>query len=125
MTTYRANNVVPLSERNGAPRHEDGKAARVVQAAVEAALREHDRTLVNEVRNMAARVEKGFHRFADTVEAFVSGEKEVAVATISAEACDDLPSISTYKASATLLYSLQNSETRSDWICHRGSCPFY
>ncbi|MHB8148040.1 MAG: hypothetical protein ACYDGM_12375 [Vulcanimicrobiaceae bacterium] len=124
MTAYRTNNVVPLTERNGAPRHEDDKTTRVIQAAVEAALREHDRTLVAEVRQMAARVEKGFHRLADTVEAFVTGDKEVAVAAISPEACDDLPSISAYKANATLIYSLKASDVAEQLGLARGVVSF-
>lgn len=110
MTAIQTGKVVPLSERNGAPRHEDDKTERLIRTAVQAALKEHDQSVVTEMRNMTARIEKGFNRLAESMEAFVSGESEVAVAALTSEHQDDLPSLSAFKASALIVYPLKASD---------------
>jgi|GEM_PF-5617521 len=110
MTAYQAGKVLPLTERGGAPRHEDDKTRRVIEAAVESALQKHDSAVITEMRNIAGRVERGFNRLADSMEAFVSGDREVAVASLTAAKDDDLPSLSTFKASAIIVYPLKASD---------------
>ena len=110
MTAYQTGKVVPLAERNGAARHEDEKAKRLIHSAVQAALKEHDRTVVSEIRAMAGRIEKGFNRLAESMEAFVSGDSEVAVAALTSDdRQDDLPSLAKFKASALIIYELKAS----------------
>jgi hypothetical protein len=110
MTAYQAGKVVPLTERAAAPRHDDEKTRRIVEAAIESALQKHDNTVISEMRAIAARVEKGFNRLADSMEAFVSGDREVAVAALTSTKEDDLPSLSTFKASALIVYPLKASD---------------
>ena len=111
MTAYQTGKVVPLAERNGAPRHDDEKTKRLIHSAVQAALKEHDRTVVSEIRAMAGRVEKGFNRLAESMEAFVSGDSEVAVAALTSDdRQDDLPSLPRFKASALIVYPLKASD---------------
>ena len=111
MTAYQTGKVVPLAERNGAPRHEDERAKRLIHSAVQAALKEHDHNVVSEIRAMAGRVEKGFNRLAESMEAFVSGDSEVAVAALTSDdRQDDLPSLSKFKASALIIYQLKASD---------------
>ena len=110
MAASHSDKVVPLTERGGAPRHEDDKTRRLVEAAVESALQKHDSTVINEMRSIASRVEKGFNRLANSMEAFVSGDSEVAVAALTTARQDDLPSISYFKASALIVYPLKASD---------------
>ena len=110
MSAYQPGKVVPLTERGGAPRHDEDKTRRIVEAAVESALQKHDTAVINEMRSMAARVEKGFTRLAESMEAFVSGDREVAVAALTSEREDDLPSISRFKASPLIVYPLKASD---------------
>lgn len=110
MSAYQTGKVVHLKEPNGAARHEDDKTSQLIQSAVQAALKEHDRAVVTEIRNMAARIEKGFNRLSDSMEAFVTGDSEVAVATLTSSGQDDLPSLSSFKASALIVYPLKASD---------------
>ena len=95
----------------GRPAHEDEKAKRLIHSAVQAAMKEHDGTVVSEIRAMAGRIEKGFNRLAESMEAFVSGDSEVAVAALTSDdRQDDLPSLAKFKASALIIYELKASD---------------
>ena len=111
MTAYKVGQpIIPLTERNGAPRHADDKLQALIKAAVKSANEESDRTLVKEMRELTQRMEKGFTRLSGSLEAYISGEQEVAVAHMVDGDADDLPSISRLKAESTLVYTLSASD---------------
>lgn len=103
--------LVPLTERNGAPRHEDEKLQRLITAAVEQANEKRDSQLLGKLTRLIDRFEHGFERLSDAIEAFVAGEQEVAVANMTDDPLvDDLPHVARVKAEATLIYTLKASD---------------
>jgi len=99
-------NLIRLTERNGAPRHEDDKLRAIVKGVVETALQQQDRAIVTEMRGLVLRMERGFERLAGNIEAFITGEQDVAVAHLVDQEVDDVPGIARFKAEATVIYKL-------------------
>lgn len=102
--------VVPLTERNGAPRHPDDKQIRIIRAAVESVIAERDSRIISQLEKVVQRFENGMSRLMDTVEAFKSGEKDVAIANLVDSIEDDLPSVSRLKAAASAVFTLTTTE---------------
>lgn len=102
--------IIPLTERNGAPRHNDDKQKALIRAAVESALVEHDNKMVSKLERVIERFENGMGRLMETVEAFRSGDKDVAIANLVDTEVDDLPSVSRLKAAASAVYTMTTSD---------------
>jgi hypothetical protein len=110
MTAHQVSTIITLQEKNGAPRHEDEKLMALIKQAVKAVNDERDRTMVEENNALLKRVASGFERLSETLEAYVSGERDVAVACMTDAPTDDLPSISRVKADSSLIYTLSASD---------------
>lgn len=109
--------VIPLRERNGAPRHDDEKLDRIVRAAVTGAMEQQNSTIVTELRSMlqeqqkmVQRLNAGLERVVDVVEGFTSGERDTAVAGLTENQADDLPAISRLKVSPSSIFTLKVSD---------------
>lgn len=102
--------VVPLTERNGAPRHADDKQIRIIRAAVESVIAERDSKVISQLEKVVQRFENGMSRLMETVEAFKSGEKDVAIANLVDSIEDDLPSVSRLKAAPSAVFTLTTTE---------------
>lgn len=107
-------NLIPLTERNGAPRHEDDKLQAIVKAAIKSALQEEDRAIVNEMRELTMRMEKGFTRLTGNIEAFITSEQDVAVAHIVDGDLDDVPSLARYKDEEMLLHPFSATDIATE-----------
>jgi hypothetical protein len=119
MSAYGTGPAKPiiLTERNGAPRHEDAKMAAIVEAAVERVvgrLEERHREEMQAVRSVAEKVERGFSAMAKTFEAFTIGDKSVAVAAVVDGESKELPNMSRYKADPVLIFRLKATDIASE-----------
>jgi hypothetical protein len=106
-----------MRERNGAPRHDDDKLDRIVRAAVAGAMEEQNSAIVTELRamlreqkKMVQRLNAGMERIIDVVEGFQAGERDTAVAGLTDEESDDLPTISRLKVSPSSIFTLTGSQ---------------
>lgn len=106
MTGHQIGKIVPLLEKNGALRHEDDKLIALIKQAVRSVNDDRDRSMIEENHALLKRVAAGFDRLSQTFDAYVSGEREVAVACMTDAPTDDLPSISRVKADSSLIYML-------------------
>lgn len=101
--------IYPLSERNGALRDDDDKIIALVQAAVDNSIGKLERQHHEEMkafRAVAERMENGFAKLSDTIEAFVIGDSDLAVAGVVDGESRELPNLPRYKADATIVYRL-------------------
>jgi hypothetical protein len=67
MTYYRTSHVISLTERGGVSRHSDDKLTVLIRQVVRSAIEERDSV-------------RGFEKLSENLEAYISGEREVAVA---------------------------------------------
>jgi hypothetical protein len=102
--------ILPLTERSGSPRSDDAKLAQIVEAAVTAANEKTNSKLVTELKNVVQRLETGIERLSSSLEAYVSGEQDVAVASLVDGERDDVPSIQRIKAEAAAVYTLSATD---------------
>jgi hypothetical protein len=101
--------VLKLTERNGAPRHDDDKTRAIVRAVTEELLgpiRKQHREEIQAVLEIASRMEQGYSQLARTLEAFAVGDQDVAVASVTDGESAELPHLPRYKADATVVYKL-------------------
>lgn len=112
MTSFKTGDaqIIPLRERNLAPRHEDDKMLALMKQAFKEVNEERDRTLLKEMRNLTERVALGFERLSESIEAYTSGEQDVAVACMVDSPTDDLPALSRLKAESSLVYTLSATD---------------
>ena len=112
MPSYRQamDNIIPLTERNGAPRHDDEKQRRLIQQAVRAALDERDEVVVKKMQGLIDRLDTGMNRLFNVVEGFAAGERDTSVATLVEGETDDLPSVARFKADSTTIFTLSTTE---------------
>lgn len=110
MSTDSSSRVVQLADRNGAPRHEDDKLRRIVEAAVKPLIEGQSDRLVQSFRLENRRLERSLVRLAACVEAYVKGDKDIAIAALTDEEVDDLASLSSIKVDAVELYKLSATE---------------
>lgn len=101
--------VTRLTERNGAPRHEDEKQQQLIVAAVSSALDERDGKLLAKMQALVERLDMGIGRLFTVVEGFAAGERDTAVATMTEGDDDDLPSVSRFKAEPSSIYTLDTT----------------
>jgi hypothetical protein len=105
--------ISKLTERNGAPRHEDEKTLAIVKAAVQemlGPLQKQHREEVQAIRAIAERMENGYVQLAKTLEAFAIGDEDVAVASVIDGESAQLPNLPRYKADATIVYPLKATD---------------
>ncbi len=99
-----------MTESNGAPRHSDDKQKRLIQQAVKSALDERDDKVLRKMDALTERLETGMTRLMAVVEGFASGERETAVAHLTDEPGDDLPSVSFLKVEPSAIYTLSATD---------------
>ena len=102
--------ILPLTERSGSPRSDDVKLAQIVEAAVAAANEKTNSKFVSELKQVVHRLETGIERLSSSLEAYVTGEQDVAVASLVDGERDDIPSIQRIKAEAATIYTLSATD---------------
>lgn len=102
--------VVPLTERNGAARHEDEKLRQIITAAVESVFEQQAGTMLREIRKTNENLERTVSRLAENIEGIIVGEHDAAIAAIIDEDADDLPSLSRIKADPSVIFRLKTSD---------------
>lgn len=124
MLRARALKVLPLTERNGAPRHEDEKIRTIVQAAVEQALESRDSKVLSEMRDINRNLERSVNRLLENIDGLVRGEHDLAIAQVVDSEFDDLPRLSSAKADATVIYTVRASQIAAELGLSTGAVSF-
>ena len=123
MSAYRIPPAVTvLKERNGAPRHKDDQTAVIVKAVTEQVLgqlQQQHREEIQAMRDIASRIEHGYTQLAKTMEAFVIGSEDLAIAAVVDGESAELPNLPRYKADPTIVYRF----TATDIGRHLGGVP--
>jgi predicted transcriptional regulator len=96
--------VVPLTERNGAARHEDEKLRQIVTSAVADVFEEKAGAMLREMKQTNENLERTVSRLAENLEGIVVGEHDAAIAAVVDEDADDLPSLSRIKADPSVIF---------------------
>jgi hypothetical protein len=99
--------IVPLTERTGAPRHEDDKLRQIVTAAVSDVFEEKAGAMLREMKRTNDNLERTVSRLAENLEGVVVGEHDAAIAAVIDDEADDLPSLSRIKADPSVIFRLK------------------
>lgn len=102
--------VIPLTERNGAPRHEDEKLRQIVTTAVESVFEQKAGAMLRQMKKTNENLERAVSRLAENIEGIVVGEHDAAIAAIIDEDADDLPTLSRIKADPSVIFRLKTSD---------------
>lgn len=102
--------IVPLTERNGAPRHEEDKLRQIVTSAVEMVFEEKAGAMLREMKRSNENLERTVARLAENIEGVVVGEHDAAIAAVVDEEADDLPSLSRIKADPAVIFPFKASD---------------
>lgn len=116
--------VTPLTEKNGALRHDDAKQLALIQAAVSSILDERENKIAGRLEKVIERFENGMGRLMDTVEAFRRGDRDTSVVNLVDSLDDDLPSLSRVKTVAVDVYTLSTSDIAQTLGVPRGDVAF-
>lgn len=85
-----------------------------LEKTLEMLLERSNNKVLGEMRAMNRNLERSINRLLENIEGVISGEKEVAIASVVDGEVDDLPRVSRLKTEATMIYCLKTGAIAKD-----------